>query len=966
MYRLQRSTGWFHIELPTLCTLLCLLGLSGLACSKNTTEPSSPPPIFEPQGTSLLLEVVDAQGNPIPRAVISSQNALFSVDSSGHRLFENLSPGRFVARVDALGFASATSVLELHEGAHVGTQVRLLPRPAPISFQAEQGGVVQTKQVRLSFPPSAVVDSLGQPVTGSVDVTIVSPDPTLETPAEPGPPEVVSSANGAVVALESIFMAEVSLWHDGTPAQIAPGKSATLEFVLPQALAPNFKEGDSLPAAFFDLDAGLWREEGAGTIQPSQGQPGQLAWVATVQHFSWWNAYQGLPGTDGLSCANVLVLDSNGNPVPFIPVSVHAWDGVEYRWIGTIQTTGANGRVCVMIKRGLENHILVGSPSDPLVHQKQVVNSEKASCSLGNLCVDVAVTIPPIICSPGAYEPCAYAGPAGTEGVGQCQASRKLCNVTGTAWSACQGEVLPSVEDCDTPFDDDCDGAVNEAGNGCICQSCICQIGTTSDCYTGPAGTQNVGACVNGSKMCLDGKSFGPCMGQKLPSPEVCGVPKDENCDGSLDTACTDGIWTKDFAGVSLDDLGTYPISVDGGGNVVVTGVFGGGITLGGGKLASAGGRDFFLAKVAPNGDLVWSKRYGDADNQQSSALAIDSASNIFIAGTFFGELDFGNGPLQNPPGKGSCFLAKLDPDGNPIWSKGYSIPYGAGSVAITLDGAGNATLVGVFNVTIDFGTGPLNSAGSSDIFVAKFDSGGNTMWSKRFGGANADEARSIVGDSTGNVLLTGASAGALDFGNGPLSGANTPAYYVAKLDGDGNGVWSKSFGDAGGTIASYVAVDAADNVILTGSVTGNLDFGAGPVVGTSEQTFVAKLDAAGNPVWAKRFGGAPMGSSSSRAVATDPIGNIVLGGAFTGSLDFGAGTMTASGANGFIAKLAPDGSTLSSKNFTYFGQNHVSACATDSAGHPFFAGPFHGMIDFGHGVVMSGANDLFLVKLAP
>lgn len=563
MYRFQRSKAWVRVKLPTRCMLLCLLCLSSIVCNKNTTEPSSRP-IIEPQGTSLLLQVVDAQGNPVPRAVISSQNALFSVDSSGHRLLENLSPGRFVTRVDALGFASATSVLELHEGAHVGAQVRLLRRPAPIPFQAEQGGVVQTEQVRVSFPPNAVVNSLGQLVTGTVDVTIVPPDPTLETPVEPGPPEGIASANGAAIALESIFMAEVSLWHDGAPAQIAPGKSVTLEFVLPQPLASNFKEGDSVPAAWFDLDAGLWREEGAGTIQPSQAQPGRQAWVASVQHFSWWNAYAGLPGTDGLSCANVLVLDSNGNPAPFMPVSVHAWDGWEYRWIGTIQFTGLDGRVCMMIKRGLENHVLVGSPSDPLVHQMKVGNAEKALCGTGP-CVDVTVTIPPIICSPGAFEPCAYSGPPGTEGVGQCQASLKRCNTTGTAWSACQGEVLPSVEDCQTPFDDDCNGAVNE-GIDCICPD------HGSPCYAGPPATEGVGICHGGI---VDCDMFGNvlCVGQQLPKAEMCMTPEDEDCDG-VAAGCPDGgSWSLTGSSVMTHTGHTATLLPDG--RVLIAGGYG-------------------------------------------------------------------------------------------------------------------------------------------------------------------------------------------------------------------------------------------------------------------------------------------------------------------------------------------------------------------------------------------------------
>ncbi len=67
-----------------------------------------------------------------------------------------------------------------------------------------------------------------------------------------------------------------------------------------------------MPAWWFDLDAGHWREEGTGTIQPSQTQPGKLAWVVQVNHFTWWNC--DAPWTDK-SCVNVLVVDEVGAPV---------------------------------------------------------------------------------------------------------------------------------------------------------------------------------------------------------------------------------------------------------------------------------------------------------------------------------------------------------------------------------------------------------------------------------------------------------------------------------------------------------------------------------------------------------------------------------------------------------------------------------------------------------------------------
>ena len=60
-----------------------------------------------------------------------------------------------------------------------------------------------------------------------------------------------------------------------------------------------------------------------------------------------------------------------------------------------------------------------------------------------------------------------YSGPAGTDGVGICLAGTMTCNSDGTANGPCIGEVLPQLETCLTPEDDDCDGIANEEGEGC-------------------------------------------------------------------------------------------------------------------------------------------------------------------------------------------------------------------------------------------------------------------------------------------------------------------------------------------------------------------------------------------------------------------------------------------------------------------------------------------------------------------
>ncbi|WP_434380288.1 kelch repeat-containing protein [Melittangium boletus] len=466
--------------------------------------------------------MIDASGQPIPSAAVSTRNARFSLDGSGHRLFENLPPGRFLARVEARGFTSATAVVELSEGAHVGTRVTLLALGPPQSFQAERGGTFQSEQVWVSLPPDAIVDALGQPVTGTVEITIAPLDPTRQLSAMPGPLEGISSERGATVQLESVFMAEVSLWSHGAPAQLAPGKTATLEFPLPEALASRFQSGDFVPAWWFDLDAGHWVQEGTGTIRFSSSGSGKLAWVVTVNHFTWWNS--DAPWTDK-SCLDVLVVDGAGAPAR--NVEVHA-EGVSFVGVSAAAYTNASGHACVEIKRGATARVFGGPLGQPVTEAVTVTGSSTAAVCGAGACTAVQLVHPDLVCSPGSFQACPYTGPAGTEGQGMCRSSRKQCDVRGTGFGACAGEVLPVAESCKTPFDDDCDGVVNE--------DCVCSDKQGQPCYGGPSGTEGVGICHGGHVGC-DVYGNAACVGEQRPLPDACWTSADEDCDG-VSVAC--------------------------------------------------------------------------------------------------------------------------------------------------------------------------------------------------------------------------------------------------------------------------------------------------------------------------------------------------------------------------------------------------------------------------------------------
>jgi hypothetical protein len=120
------------------------------------------------------------------------------------------------------------------------------------------------------------------------------------------------------------------------------------------------------------------------------------------------------------------------------------------------------------------------------------------------------------------------------------------------------------------------------------------------------------------------------------------------------------------------------------------------------------------------SGQHLWSKRFGDATLQAGVSAALDGIGNALVTGYFNGAVDFGGGPLASAGG-GDFFVAKLDPAGQPLWSKRYgdaSYQYWIGRVAA--DSFGNVLLTGSFEGSVDFGGLPLQNAGGCDLFVVK------------------------------------------------------------------------------------------------------------------------------------------------------------------------------------------------------------------------------------------------------
>jgi hypothetical protein len=563
-------------------------------------------------------------------------------------------------------------------------------------------------------------------------------------------------------------------------------------------------------------------------------------------------------------------------------------------------------------------------------------------------------------CKPLTITSC-YTWPAGTEGVGVCQAGTCTCNQAGTGCeSFCEGEVVPTAENCATPEDDDCDGRAVDPEDGCVCVA-----NQTDACYSGPPGTEGVGVCAAGTRTCdATGKGYlGPCSGEVLPAAlDDCTVAGDEDCDGTSLDVCTGAVgWAK--ASTSSGSYGAAPMVVsiasDAAGNLYAAGllsIYGTTIDFGGGPLSPAySGTSYvaYVVKLAPDGTFLWNKLLPCASTDydyQAPRLSV-AAGRVALAYTISAAgCDFGTGQLEATNG---IVLVRLDAAGGDFVSKAV-----IGSSANTQLHALAATGGAVYLAGFQLDSGTIGSVSISDRpFVAKVDANDTVAWVKGFAlsSTNAyDRASSRVAALAalpdGAVAFAGhAAQTTIDVGAGPIgSSASYENHYYGVLEPGGSLRWGKAFSATQGYsssqyAASALAVTPSGDIIALSRTYQSLTIGS--VTLDPEDGYVASLAAAsGAMTWTKalHLQSSPDGPLS---LSVDALGHIGIGSSLFFGADLGGGPVQTYGAH--ITKLDGAGVHLWTNHVPLSGNDHPRIAAAKDGG-VLFTGTIDGVQSFG------------------
>ncbi len=236
-------------------------------------------------------------------------------------------------------------------------------------------------------------------------------------------------------------------------------------------------------------------------------------------------------------------------------------------------------------------------------------------------------------------------GPSRDGGVGICKAGTRTCRPDGSGFNPCTEQVQPRTEICDTPEDEDCDGASQSEFPGC------CAPGAIVGCYSGPPATRWVGICKPGTKVCnADGTAYSACMGEVLPAIEAARPLST--------TTATAASPMESWTAAKRATRGTATMA---------PGTMGVGICQGGTQVCMGNGMGFgpCTGQVIPQaeqcntpldescngsgactGAYLWSKRYGS--KTQTGTAAVDKSGNIAVIGSFDETTDLGGGLLTS------------------------------------------------------------------------------------------------------------------------------------------------------------------------------------------------------------------------------------------------------------------------------------------------------------------------------
>ncbi len=334
-------------------------------------------------------------------------------------------------------------------------------------------------------------------------------------------------------------------------------------------------------------------------------------------------------------------------------------------------------------------------------------------------------------------------------------------------------------------------------------------------------------------------------------------------------------LWATYCGGNSRD--WAFAICADGSGNIVITGDTGSANFPVTNSTTLNGIYNMFVVKFTVNGTVLWATYYGGNGGTYGNGIDFDGNGNILIVG----HTNSTNLPVTNSStlsGTWDGHVVKFDANGTVKWATYYGGSYQDQVIAIATDVSGDVFFTGWTQSPDIPVTNSSQFCGGYDAFIAKLNGNGAVQWATYCGGGNTDQGYGISVDGNGYAAVTGTTASS----NFPVTNSSILAggsdIFIVKYNGTGTVQWSSYYGGSGNDYGNSIAMDGSGTIAIGGNTT-SMNF---PVTNNSthaggEDAFVMKLNNSGTLLWATYYGG--NGIDRGNDIAVDGIGSIAISG---------------------------------------------------------------------------------------
>lgn len=453
-----------------------------------------------------------------------------------------------------------------------------------------------------------------------------------------------------------------------------------------------------------------------------------------------------------------------------------------------------------------------------------------------------------------------------------------------------------------------------------------------------------------------------------------------------------EGGWATAFGGTGYDY--GRGVATDDFGNIYIVGNFSNNVDFDPGMAidwrVSNGYEDAYIAKFDSHGEYQWAVAWGGEYYDHANKVAVDSSGNAYVLGEFYQSVDFdpsGGTDVHTSNGGEDIYLCKYDTDGNFQWAVTWGGEGQDSGQDVAVDSAGNVFVTGGFRGTVDFDPGvdilENTSNGHDDVFLCKFDPGGELQWAHTWGASYSDKGYAIDVDDSGNVYATGEFYYTVDFDPSEevveRASNGMRDVFLSKFGPDGNFKWTATWGGEGSDIGRGVAISGSEFVYITGTfrLTCDFDPGAGVeehISNGNDDVFLAMFGVNGVFHHALTWGAGWYDYGHS--VGVDSIGNVYVAGSFWWVVDFNPGPdKDTHGSMGFgdayLIKFHPTG--IMQWTGTGGGAGHDGSfdLAIDTDRNIFLTGYFSETGTFAFNsqpdeFTSNGHDDVFLAKFKP